>query len=166
MFLQALPPRASANPLQSTSSVLVQCCRKECVWHQSLLHTHKITSQIKCTLYFFCVWLWVLCARELLWGGTVCARQHCRQYTHRQWMSHKVQTMKTQAWHYYSGKANPDDFKNIKIFAGTSNPALADEVSHYLGNQHHTPRNPLHYLSRRFTPAQHTQSTTITCACV
>lgn len=41
--------------------------------------------------------------------------------------------MKTKTWHYYSGKANPEDFKNCRIFAGTSNPALCEEIAGYLG---------------------------------
>lgn len=43
------------------------------------------------------------------------------------------QNVKTKEWHFYKGKANAADFKDFKLFVGTANEPMYQDVAQYLG---------------------------------
>ncbi|KAJ9472335.1 Ribose-phosphate pyrophosphokinase [Diplonema papillatum] len=45
---------------------------------------------------------------------------------------HKVVT---RQWHYYSGKSSAAELRNCKVFAGTANPQLCEDIAEYLGTE-------------------------------
>jgi len=76
------------------------------------------------------VWRAVGASAGLLVGSAICVAS-CAPASSSHDDDHHKHSVATKTWHYYSGPGG--NLENLRLFAGNSNPGLAEEIAHYLG---------------------------------